>query len=172
MSIQKGKNQEVEKSPDVTVTAATGQDIHELETEMPYGPSNYHQDKLLKQEKGTSVYLVARQGTELAGHAELILGGPNESEVHEVLAGIPEINGAEIKPEMRSLGIGTEIIHTAEQTAIEKGYKQICLAVIENNPRARKLYEKLGYTSRNLPKHIVKTPSGSTLFCDYLVKDL
>ncbi len=168
----KGIQNEKERAQEISVKEVTAKDLLELDRIMPFGPKNYHQERLKMQQDGKSVYLIARNGTELAGHAELILGGPKESEVKESLSDIPEINGAEVRPEMQSNGIGTQIILAAEQAAREKGYKQICLGVSEKNPRARALYERLGYTARNLPRRSVTTQSGEQFSVEYLVKDL
>jgi len=46
---------------------------------------------------------------------------------------------------LQSCGIGTLLIRAAEQRILERGLHQAELAVEESNPRARALYERLGY---------------------------
>lgn len=162
---------EKEKSNSTKVRLCDTGDIDILQAEMPFGPESYHRQALQDQLDGKSRYLIAYQGDELVGHGNLLLNGPKESEVVEVLAGTPEISAVEIKPEFRSQGIGTEIITTAEQMARSLGKSQICIGVSEENPRARKLYEELGYSDTGLPKHIIHQDEKS-LEGTYLVKDL
>ncbi|MFD1989253.1 GNAT family N-acetyltransferase [Paenibacillus nicotianae] len=43
-------------------------------------------------------------------------------------------------------GIGTVLIHAFEQQAQQLGHHKVMLIVDQENPKARKLYERLGYT--------------------------
>ena len=45
----------------------------------------------------------------------------------------------------RGLGIGTRLIESVEALARSHGFRQIHLAVEKSNPRARQLYERLGF---------------------------
>ncbi len=162
---------EHEKLQSTNVSLCTEDDLEVLKKDMPYGPENYHDRALQDQIDGKSKYLIVRKGDQLVGHGNLLLNGPKEVEVVEVLAGVPEISAMEIKTEFRSQGLGTEIITAAEQIAQSLGKTEICIGVSEQNPRARELYEKLGYTDRGLPKHKV-TQGENNFECVYLVKKL
>lgn len=48
---------------------------------------------------------------------------------------------------LQSCGIGTLIIQAAEQRILARGLHRAELGVEENNPRARALYERLGYVT-------------------------
>ncbi len=48
---------------------------------------------------------------------------------------------------LQSCGIGTLLIHAAEQRIRARGLHRAELGVEENNPRARALYERLGYVA-------------------------
>ena len=48
---------------------------------------------------------------------------------------------------LQSCGIGTILIHTAEQRIRARGLRRAELGVEECNPRARALYERLGYVA-------------------------
>ncbi|MGR3932406.1 GNAT family N-acetyltransferase [Streptomyces sp. BRA346] len=52
-----------------------------------------------------------------------------------------------VLPALQSRGLGTLLIRTAEQRIRNRGRRRAELAVEENNPRARALYERLGYTA-------------------------
>ncbi|KQL58613.1 MULTISPECIES: GNAT family N-acetyltransferase [Bacillaceae] len=48
-------------------------------------------------------------------------------------------------PESRGLGIGGMLLDFAEACAKERSFTKLSLTVRENNPRAKQLYERLGY---------------------------
>jgi ribosomal protein S18 acetylase RimI-like enzyme len=52
---------------------------------------------------------------------------------------------AGVAPELRSRGIGTALIHVAEELVCKRGFRAIVLGVEDSNPHARSLYERLGY---------------------------
>ncbi|WP_018693151.1 GNAT family N-acetyltransferase [Algicola sagamiensis] len=59
------------------------------------------------------------------------------------------MDGISVSKQMRGKGIGTELLHQLKGLAREKGYQEIRLDVIDTNPKARQLYERLGF----VPKH-------------------
>jgi predicted N-acetyltransferase YhbS len=50
-----------------------------------------------------------------------------------------------VTPPLRSSGIGSALVEEAERRVAERGFSRIGLAVGVDNPRARVLYERLGY---------------------------
>ncbi|MGW1997501.1 GNAT family N-acetyltransferase [Embleya sp. NPDC001921] len=52
-----------------------------------------------------------------------------------------------VHPALRSCGLGTLLIRSAEQRIESRGLHRAELAVEEDNPRARALYERLGYVA-------------------------
>ncbi|MFF5368178.1 GNAT family N-acetyltransferase [Streptomyces sp. NPDC013187] len=57
----------------------------------------------------------------------------------------PEINGLLVWPApLRSQGVGTALVHTAERLARERGIGVLGLGVGDDNPRAAALYARLG----------------------------
>jgi ribosomal protein S18 acetylase RimI-like enzyme len=52
-----------------------------------------------------------------------------------------------VQEALQSCGIGTILIHAAEQRIRGRGLRWAELSVEENNPRARALYERLGYVA-------------------------
>ncbi|WP_129667335.1 GNAT family N-acetyltransferase [Phytoactinopolyspora endophytica] len=50
-----------------------------------------------------------------------------------------------VHPALQSCGIGTILIRAAEQRILARGLHRAELSVEETNPRARALYERLGY---------------------------
>ncbi|GAA5039610.1 GNAT family N-acetyltransferase [Actinopolymorpha pittospori] len=52
-----------------------------------------------------------------------------------------------VRAELRSLGIGTVLICASEERIRARGLPRAEIGVEENNPRARALYERLGYVA-------------------------
>ncbi len=50
-----------------------------------------------------------------------------------------------VKPPFQGAGLGTRMMGVVERDLIERGYKTVTLNVAKDNPRARALYERLGY---------------------------
>ncbi len=53
-----------------------------------------------------------------------------------------------VAPAMRGKGVGTLLLDAVFQTAREKGFKSVSLEVVDTNPDARRLYERLGFVAR------------------------
>ena len=50
-----------------------------------------------------------------------------------------------VKPAHRGQGIGTRLMETVENDLRARGFRRVTLNVAKDNPRARQLYERLGY---------------------------
>jgi ribosomal protein S18 acetylase RimI-like enzyme len=59
--------------------------------------------------------------------------------------GTPQIVAASVVPQLQSRGIGTALMEAAESLACAAGHRIVELGVEDSNPRARRLYERLGY---------------------------
>ncbi len=55
------------------------------------------------------------------------------------------IYGFRIKPTYRNQGIGKRMMAVAEQDLLRRNFTKVTLNVACNNPRARQLYDQLGY---------------------------
>ncbi|MEV0535544.1 GNAT family N-acetyltransferase [Kitasatospora sp. NPDC050463] len=83
-----------------------------------------------------------------------------------------------VHPALQSCGIGTLLIRSAEQRIGARGLTRAELGVEESNPRARALYERLGYRafSRELDSWDVEAEDGSLqryeTMCTLMRKDL
>jgi GNAT superfamily N-acetyltransferase len=143
------------------------------------GQREYFADRLDRQKHDLGVLLTAWWDDRPIGVAYLWLEAAEESELREYLPGVPLLTHVEIKEEFRSRGIGTSLISVAEKTLIERGHQQVALAVDVRNPRAAKLYTRLGYRIWQHPEvpHLrcdnpfddnVESPE----ICDVMIKDL
>jgi ribosomal protein S18 acetylase RimI-like enzyme len=54
-----------------------------------------------------------------------------------------------VSPAMRGKGVGTRLLEAVFQTAGEKGFKSVSLEVVDTNPDARRLYERVGFVAQH-----------------------
>lgn len=126
----------------LSIRKCTAADLVKLKASI-YSAS--HQKRFDKQLAGEAEYLVAWVGHEAVGFFLLDWHG------QQYLPGVPEISGGEVRADLRSQGIGTALLKRCESLAKKRGSKQICLLVAHDNPRARRLYESLGYRDSGIP---------------------
>ncbi|MEU9731429.1 GNAT family N-acetyltransferase [Streptomyces sp. NPDC048002] len=82
---------------------------------------------------------------------------------YQVKEGVGTLWQLAVHPALQSCGIGTFLVESAEQRIRNRGLRQAGLAVEDDNPRARALYERLGYVSydRRPDSWDVQAPDGS-----------
>ncbi len=71
------------------------------------------------------------------------------------------IYGFRIKTPFRGYSIGTYMLHFIEQDLVKRGFKLVTLNVGQDNPSARRLYERNGY-------HVVSEEPGNWSYLDHL----
>jgi ribosomal protein S18 acetylase RimI-like enzyme len=64
---------------------------------------------------------------------------------HKIEPGELYLDGVAVLDTQRKKGIGSRLISEFEKIGREKGYDRVTLEVIDTNPRAKALYERLGY---------------------------
>lgn len=57
------------------------------------------------------------------------------------------MDGIAVSPDMRGKGIGTMLLDRLKQYARDEGYRTLRLDVINTNPAARRLYERVGFAA-------------------------
>lgn len=57
------------------------------------------------------------------------------------------MDGIAVAPSLRGQGIGTQLLEAVCHYARENGYSDVHLDVLDNNPRARALYERNGFVA-------------------------
>ncbi|MFJ6617649.1 GNAT family N-acetyltransferase [Kitasatospora sp. NPDC091335] len=83
-----------------------------------------------------------------------------------------------VLPALQSCGLGTLLVRAAEDRILARGLRRAELAVEDDNPRARALYERLGYTAfdRKPDAWDEEAPDGSIrryeTMCTIMGKDL
>ena len=93
----------------------------------------YEESRKIVEDPSREVYL-AWEGEEFRGFIVLLMHG----------AFVGYIQTIAVTPEARGSGVGSELIKFAEQRIFEN-YPNVFLCVSSFNPRARALYERLGY---------------------------
>lgn len=166
----------------VTVRPIAEQEVALVERHIyfDWAASEKHADRCRAQERGDVVYVVAWVGERPVGHTLIKWSGCDVETISSQLHGCPETEDLFVVPNYRSKGIGSLILSHAERLAEQHGYVQIGLGVDVENPSARRLYERLGYTDAGLGEYRTSWPyldrEGReqlvTEVCNYLVKPL
>ena len=78
------------------------------------------------------------------------------------------MDGIAVSPAARGGGIGTRLLERLKEHTAEVGLKTIRLDVIDTNPDARRLYERVGFTATNAERFeylrwLLKFSSATTL---------
>jgi ribosomal protein S18 acetylase RimI-like enzyme len=66
---------------------------------------------------------------------------------HSPAAGELYVDGVAVAEGMRGTGIGSRLFTVLERIATDRGIQKISLAVIDTNPRAQALYERLAFAA-------------------------
>ena len=104
---------------------------------------------LIKQKK--AAVLAVEVGGRYAGRVTLRHDWGNETSIIEKdFPGLPQINALEIDEDYRRRGLATMLITATENEARRQGFSMIGLGIEISNEPAKKLYEKLGYSYRQV----------------------
>lgn len=115
--------------------------------------STLHHSKWLVAQSGVDV-IGAVNGYTLFGTDLIASTGPSAcvlqplNELKGMAIGTWYIAAIAVFPEARGQNVGTSLMHSAEQAARVASVNEITLMVGSFNPRARNLYESLGYKMR------------------------
>ena len=104
-----------------------------------------HHDRFTQQQDGRLTYLIAWLDGIPVGHMMVRWEGTTDAYVADRISDCAHVEDLFVMPELRSRGIGTQILAYGERLAAECEFAKIGLAVGTDNPRARALYERLGY---------------------------
>ncbi|MER6094426.1 GNAT family N-acetyltransferase [Streptomyces sp. NPDC001728] len=97
---------------------------------------------------------------------------------YRVAVGAGTLSQLGVLPALQSCGLGTVLVRAAEDRVRSRGLRRAELGVEESNPRARALYERLGYVAygREPDAWDVEAPDGSLrryeTMCTLMRKDL
>jgi RimJ/RimL family protein N-acetyltransferase len=129
------------------------------------------------QDRGEGLFLLAHRDGEIVGYTMLL----RSSKYAEVRAADDPAEINALYAYVKNQGVGTAIIRAAEAIAGDWARSSIGLAVSPDNPKARRLYERLGYrpwssaqvvdvwTEQDAGGNVVRSHEDR---CDYLLKSL
>jgi GNAT superfamily N-acetyltransferase len=153
-----------------------GDDVELLIAEL--GQRDFFQDRIARQKSGNGVLFIAWSGDRPIGDAYLWMEPAEEPDIRRALPGVPLLTHVEVLADLRSHGVGTELIAAAERELADRGHRRVALAVEETNVRAARLYERCGYRDWDHPRvHCLPYDDGSgrprpVEICRVMVKDL
>ncbi|MGY5766561.1 N-acetyltransferase family protein [Brachybacterium sp. DNPG3] len=126
------------------IRPCTPADLRVLTVKWPV-PGGVHEAHAANAAHGAADYLVAWRQGEPLGSAVIRWAGYHGAEGHAAHPGVVEICHLHVRPEHRGQGVGTALIVGSERRAVERGHRRIAVGVADDNPDARRLYERLGY---------------------------
>jgi ribosomal protein S18 acetylase RimI-like enzyme len=167
--------------PDITIRPLAAAELAQLER-APWssGLPEKHRLRHMRQREGEAAYLIFWHGDTPIGHLFLKWSGPHDPLVAAKITNCAELEDFVVAPALRSQGIGSRALAHAAALTREHGLQRLGLSVGLDNPRARALYHRLGFTDANCGIVIVRWqypgPDGHKHWaeqrCTYLVKDL
>ena len=95
------------------------------------------------------LYLVAEDGNTLIGYAGMMFTGGTQADVVTLA----------VRPARWGEGTGTALLMALVDEADKRGYEEVLLEVREDNPRARRLYLRHGFTEVGIRRGYYQ-PSG------------
>jgi ribosomal protein S18 acetylase RimI-like enzyme len=139
--------------PDITLSirSIAADDIPLIEECMPRRMPDTHRERLGRQEQGEALYLIAWIDDRPVGHLFLKWDGSSASP--DAFVPWPTLSDISVHPDLRSRGIGSQLMKHAERLVAQRGHRQVGLSVALDNPRARALYERMGYRNSGLDNY-------------------
>jgi GNAT superfamily N-acetyltransferase len=129
------------------VRSATETDLSALAEIKP--PIALHRDRLRDADGQDLLYLVVASPVGIAGFGMVVFRWPPAWPEPDGHLFLPTMVDLVVRPELRSHGIGSYLIRRMEDTACERGFTQMHVAVDPvDNPRAHRLYLRLGYRTQ------------------------
>ncbi len=93
--------------------------------------------------RGQRIMLVALMGGQIVGQVFVQLSSSERRYADGYSRGY--LYSLRVRPEYQARGIGTRLVKAAEASLRARGFSTAVIAAGKENPRARQLYERLGY---------------------------
>jgi ribosomal protein S18 acetylase RimI-like enzyme len=130
----------------VSIRQAKKTDLPALEWDGAYTHfKRLYEDTYLMVEQGAAlIWIAENNGGELIGQCFVSLKRNRPELADGILRAY--IYGFRVKPKFRSQGVGTQMMCTIEDDLRERHFHQVTLNVGQENNKARRFYERLGYS--------------------------
>lgn len=131
---------QVVETVDVVIRNARDRDLPGMEWEGEYRRYRRLYRLAMDEAKaGRRIVLVAEVAGRIIGQIIVQLSRADSS-------GTGYLYAFRVRQEWRNRGIGTRLIEEAESALVGMGFGRTLIAVARDNPAARRLYERMGYT--------------------------
>ena len=138
----------------ISIRQAQEQDLPLLDRAFRSAFQRTHRDDITDQQAKILSFYVAWLDRVPIGHGFVRWIGPRDSIVRATFPHCPEIYRLEVLEEFRGRTIGTQIVSHCESEAISRGFDTIGLGVSLDNPKASKLYHRLGYKQLTVVEYL------------------
>lgn len=139
----------IECNIQIQLRLATHDDLPKLEWHGEYTHfRNVYRRTLHEQQSGKRLMILADLNNYPVGQIFVLLSNfnlPQPQPKHPSTDLYGYIYSLRVMEHLRGLGVGTQLIYCAESMLRQRGYDWSIISVGKNNPRARQLYERLGY---------------------------
>jgi ribosomal protein S18 acetylase RimI-like enzyme len=127
-------------------------DIDALDRSLPTRPpGQVHAEHFALQEAGRWTYLVAWDDDAVpVGVGVIRWEGWSDESALAAFPDCPELTNLQVHEARRGRGVGTALIRVAEERVRARGFARIGIGVADDNPKAAKLYARLGYADTGL----------------------
>jgi GNAT superfamily N-acetyltransferase len=92
------------------------------------------------------VFVPSRDKPDLAGTVEISLRSTNPFQFHSLP--YPYLSNLAVRLDVRRQGVAQKLLHACERVALDLGFEDLYLHVLEDNHQARQLYAKAGYQTQ------------------------
>jgi ribosomal protein S18 acetylase RimI-like enzyme len=129
----------------LVIRSASATDLPAMEWDGEYRRfRRVYQQALEDARQGRRLVLLAEVEGRVVGQIIVQLGTGHPAVTDGAATGY--LHALRVRPEHRGHGVGTSLIQEAEGELRRRGFRQVAIAAAKENPRARKLYERLGYS--------------------------
>lgn len=108
-------------------------------------PSAVHEGHHARQADGATTYLVVWRDGEPLGAGVVNWTGCVGPRARAAFPEAVEINHLQVRDAYRGQGVGSALMAEAERLVVHRGRRQTAVGVADDNPRAERLYLRLGY---------------------------
>jgi len=123
---------------------ATSEDLKALEWDGEYAHyRRLFQRAIEEAQNGRRILLLAEIGEQLVGQIFMQLTTQANFSTEGVSSGY--LHAFRVKPLFRNRGVGSQLLHEAEQNLVSRGFLRAVISVGKRNGAARRLYERAGY---------------------------